>query len=46
MKAFFKAIVILALLSMGGAALWIHFSDKEVVELADGTIKKVDEVWE
>ncbi len=46
MKAFFKAIVILALLSMGGAALWIHFSDKEVVVLADGTIKTVDEIWE
>jgi serine/threonine protein kinase len=46
MKAFFKAIVILALLSMGGAVLWIHFSDKEVVILADGTIKTVDEIWE
>ena len=46
MKAFFKAIVILALLSMGGAVLWIHFSDKEVVVLADGTIKTVDEIWE
>ena len=46
MKAFFKAIVILALLSIGGAALWIHFSDKEVVVLADGTIKTVDEIWE
>jgi serine/threonine protein kinase len=46
MKAFFKTIVILALLSMGGAVLWIHFSDKEVVVLADGTIKTVDEIWE
>jgi len=46
MKAFFKSIVILALLSMGGAALWIHFSDKVVVVLADGTIKTVDEIWE
>lgn len=46
MKKLIKVIILMALLTICGAALFFHFSHKQVVVLADGTVKTVDEVWE
>jgi len=46
MKKLFKLFVLMALLTVCGAALFVHFSDKQVLVLTDGTLKTVDEVWE
>jgi serine/threonine protein kinase len=46
MKKLFKLFVLMALLTVCGAALFVHFSDKQVLVLADGTLKTVDEIWE
>ena len=36
----------MALLTVGGAAVFVHFTDKHVLILTDGTMKTVDGVWE
>ena len=46
MKTLFKLLILMVVLTVCGAAVFIHFSDKQVVVLADGTIKTVDAVWE
>ena len=46
MKKLFKLFILMVLLTVLGAAIFVHFSDKQVVVLADGTIKTVDDVWE
>ena len=45
MKTFFKVFIILSLLTAGGCALWVHFTDQQVLVLKDGTTKTVDEIW-
>ena len=46
MKKFFKLFMMMALLAAGSVAIFVHFSDQQVVVLKDGTIKTVDAVWE
>lgn len=46
MKTFIKLFIILSLLTVGGTALWVHFTDQQVLVLKDGTTKTVDEIWE
>ncbi|UCD79392.1 MAG: hypothetical protein JSW26_29025 [Desulfobacterales bacterium] len=46
MRNFLKTVVILSVLAVVGAALFIHFTDKEVIILNDGTIKTVDATWQ
>jgi serine/threonine protein kinase len=46
MRNFLKTIFILSVIAVAAAALYIHFSDKEVIVLKDGTIKTVDATWQ
>ena len=45
MRNFFKAIVLLSAITFVGAALFVFFTDKEIIFLKNGTIKTVDETW-
>ncbi len=45
MRNFFQAIVIFSVLTVGGVALFVFFTDKEIIILNDGTLKTVDETW-
>ena len=46
MKKFFKLFAIMVLLAVGGAAVFVFSTDKQVVVLTDGTIKMVDKTGE
>jgi serine/threonine protein kinase len=46
MKKLFKIFMIMALLTVGGVAIFVYYSGQQVVILKDGTIKAVDAVWE
>jgi serine/threonine protein kinase len=46
MKNIFKISVFISLATIVGAALFVFFTDKEVVVLKDGNIKTVDHIWE
>jgi len=45
MRNFLKTVFILSALSIAGVAIYLHFSDKEVIVLKDGTVKTVDSTW-
>jgi len=46
MKKLFKLVMMTALLTVVGVAIFVNASDQQVVVLKDGTIIAVDEVWE
>ena len=46
MKKLFKLVMMTALLTVVGVAIFVHASDQQVVVLEDGTIITVDDVWE
>jgi len=46
MRNFIKIVFIIALLTVGGGALFVHFTDKNALVLTDGTVKTVDQIWE
>ena len=46
MRNLFKTVVILSAIAVAGAALYINFSDREVIVLKDGTVKTVDATWQ
>ena len=46
MKKLFKLVIMMAVLAVGGFALFVHNSDQLVVVIKDGTIIEVDAVWE
>ena len=46
MRNFFKTAVVLSAIMVAGAALYLNFSNKEVIVLKDGTIKTVDATWQ
>ena len=46
MKKLIQSLIIIALLTVGGVAVFVFSSDKQVVVLKDGTIKTVDEIGE
>jgi len=46
MKKLFKLVMMTALLTVVGVAIFVYASDQQVVVLKDGTIITVDDVWE
>jgi len=46
MRVFFKTFVLLSVIAVAGAALFVLFTDEDVIILNDGTIKTVDETWQ
>ena len=46
MKKLFKLVMMTALLTVVGVAIFVYASDQQVVVLKDGTLITVDEVWE
>ena len=46
MKKFFKLLLLMTLLTIGGIAVFVYATDKHVVVLKDGSQKTVDAVWE
>ena len=46
MRKFIKIVFILGVITVAGAAGYLHFSNKEVIILKDGTIKTVDATWQ
>ena len=42
----FLLLTLLILLTVGGIAVFVHSTDKQVVVLKDGSFKTVDEIWE
>jgi len=46
MRNFLKTVFILGVLAVAGAAGYLHFSDKQVIILKDGTMKTVDAIWQ
>jgi hypothetical protein len=45
MRNFFQAIVLFCIITVVGVALFVFFTDKEVIILNDGTLKTVDQTW-
>jgi serine/threonine protein kinase len=45
MRNFLKTVFILSALAVAGVAVYLHFSDKEIIVLNDGTVKTVDSTW-
>ncbi len=45
MRNFFQAIVLGSVLTIVGAALFVFFTDKQIIVLNDDTLKTVDETW-
>ena len=45
MRNFFKAIVLCAVITVVGAALFVFFTDKQIIVFNDDTLKTVDEIW-
>ena len=45
MRNFFQAIVLFSVITVVGAALFVFFTDKQVIVLNDDTLKTVDEIW-
>jgi serine/threonine protein kinase len=46
MKKLFKLVMMTALLTVVGVAIFVYASDQQVVVLKDGTLIVVDDVWE
>jgi hypothetical protein len=46
MKKILKLFLLLTLLTVGGIAVFVYSTDKQVVVLKDGSLKTVDEIWE
>ena len=46
MRVFFKTLVLLSVIAVAGVALFVFFTDEDVIILNDGTIKIVDETWQ
>ena len=46
MRKFIKIVFILGVITVAAAAGYLHFSNKEVIILKDGTIKTVDATWQ
>ena len=45
MRNFFQAIVLCCVITVAGAALFVFFTDKQIIVLNDDTLKTVDETW-
>ncbi len=45
MRNFFQAIVLFTVITVVGAALFVFFTDKQIIVLNDDTLKTVDETW-
>ena len=45
MRNFFQAIVLFCVITVVGAALFVFFTDKQIIVLNDDTLKTVDETW-
>ena len=45
MRNFFQAIVLFSVITVVGAALFVFFTDKQIIVLNDDTLKTVDETW-
>ena len=45
MRNFFQAIVLFSVITVFGAALFVFFTDKQIIVLNDDTLKTVDETW-
>lgn len=45
MRNFFQAIVLFSVITVVGVALFVFFTDKEIIILSDGTLKTVDQIW-
>ncbi|MGD8716004.1 MAG: hypothetical protein PVG70_15740 [Desulfobacterales bacterium] len=46
MKTLIKTVVLVAIATVVGSAVYVFFSDKEVLVFIDGSIKTVDQTWE
>ena len=46
MKKILKLFLLLTLLTVGGIAVFVYSTDKQVVVLKDGSLEMVDEIWE
>ena len=45
MRNFFQAVVLFSVIMVIGAALFVFFTDKQIIVLTDDTLKTVDETW-
>jgi hypothetical protein len=45
MRNFFKAIALCTVITVVGAALFVFFTDKQIIVFNDDTLKTVDEIW-
>jgi len=45
MRNFFQAIVLFSVITVVGVALFVFFTDKQIIVLNDDTLKTVDETW-